>query len=84
MCVVSLRGKLSEEIDFEVRKKKFDEKKRVNLPLNDSASRPIMTIEIYFNCFQFFLKVLELSDCRRGGPYMTANIGTLFASLTRN
>ena len=35
MCVVSLCGKLSEKIDFEVRKKKFDEKKKVNLPIMD-------------------------------------------------
>ena len=27
MCVLSLCGKLSEEIDFDVRKKNFDEKK---------------------------------------------------------
>ena len=34
MCVVSLCGKLSEEIDFEVRKKKFGEKKKGLPPLN--------------------------------------------------
>ena len=33
MCVVSLRRKLSEEIDFEVRKKKFDEEKKKGQPL---------------------------------------------------
>ena len=32
MCVVSLCGKLSEKIDFEVRKKKFDEKKKKGQP----------------------------------------------------
>ena len=39
--------------------------------LNNSAS-PKM-VEIYFNFFLFFLKILELFGCRRGDPYMTAN-----------
>ena len=39
---------------------------------NDSAS-PKMVIQIYFNFFQIFLKVLELFEGRRGDPYMTAN-----------
>ena len=40
--------------------------------LNDSAS-PKMVIEMYFIFFRFFEKVLELFECRRGDPYMTAN-----------
>ena len=40
--------------------------------MNDSAS-PKIVIQIYVNFFQFFLKVLELFECRRGDSYMTAN-----------
>ena len=36
--------------------------------LNDSDNP-----KIYFNFFQFLLKVLELFECRRGDLYMTAN-----------
>ena len=38
----------------------------------DSASSKIV-IKIHFNYFRFFLKVLELFECRRGNPYKTAN-----------
>ena len=40
--------------------------------LNDSASSE-MVIQIYFHFFRYFLKVLELFECRRGDPYMTTN-----------
>ena len=30
-------------------------------------------LKMYFNLFQFFLKVLELIESRRGDQYMTAN-----------
>ena len=40
--------------------------------LNDSAD-PKMVIKLYFNFYDFFLKVLEQSEGRRGDPYMTAN-----------
>ena len=40
--------------------------------LNHSAT-PKMIIKIYFNLFQFLLKVLELFECLRGDPYMIAN-----------
>ena len=39
---------------------------------NISASLKIV-IQICFHFFKFFLKVLELFECRRGDPYMTAN-----------
>ena len=48
---------------------------------NDSAS-PKMVTRIYFNFFRFFLKVLELFECRRGDQYILL-IGTQFACLTR-
>ena len=35
--------------------------------LNDSAS-PKRVMQIYFNLFSIFLKVLELFECRRGKP----------------
>ena len=40
--------------------------------LNDSASLK-MVIKMYFNFLRFFLKVLKLSECRRGDLYMTTN-----------
>ena len=40
--------------------------------LYDSAS-PKMVIKMYLHFFDFFLKVLELFECRRGDPYITAN-----------
>ena len=38
------------------------------------SASPKMVIKLYFNFFLFSLKVLELSEYRRGNPYMTANI----------
>ena len=43
-----------------------------SLFLNDSAS-PKMGIKIYFNIFRFFIKVVELFECRRSDSYTTAN-----------
>ena len=40
--------------------------------LNDSAN-PKMDIQICFNIFRFFKKVLELFECRRGDPYVPVN-----------
>ena len=40
--------------------------------LYDSAS-PKMVIKTYFNFFSISLNVLELFECRRDDPYMTAN-----------
>ena len=40
--------------------------------LNDSAG-PKVVIKLHFNFFRSFLKVLKLSECRRGDPLMTAN-----------
>ena len=40
--------------------------------LNYLAS-PKMVIKMYLHFFPIFLKVLELFECRRGDPYMTAN-----------
>ena len=39
--------------------------------LVDSAG-PELVIKIYFNFFQYFLKVLELFQCSRGDLYITA------------
>ena len=40
-----------------------------------------MIKKMYLHFFQILLKVLDLFECRRDDPYMTAN---MFASLTRN
>ena len=40
--------------------------------LNCSAS-PKMVMKKYFNFFRFYLKDLEMFECRRGDPYITAN-----------
>ena len=42
-----------------------------SIVLNDSAS-PKMVIKIYSNFLQLFVKVLQLFECRRSDPYMTA------------
>ena len=42
------------------------------LVLNDPAS-PKTVLKMYLHFFIFFLKVLELLECRRGDPYMIAN-----------
>ena len=40
--------------------------------LNDSVSLKII-MKVYFIIFRFFLKLLELFECRLGDLYMTAN-----------
>ena len=42
-----------------------------SIVLNDSTG-PKMVIKLYFN-FSYFFKVLELTECRLGDPYMTGN-----------
>ena len=40
--------------------------------LNESTKHK-MVVQIYFNLFRFFLKVLVLIECGRDDPYMTVN-----------
>ena len=57
---------------WEIRRQKASQSGRFIVSNNSASSKNGLKTLFHF-FLPFFLKVLELSQCRRGDPYMTAN-----------